>query len=37
VRAVGLDDLAARADVLVLCCPLTEETTRALMTPRACR
>jgi D-3-phosphoglycerate dehydrogenase / 2-oxoglutarate reductase len=34
VRAVDLDGLAAGADVLVLCCPLTEETRGALNAAR---
>ena len=34
VRAVTLDELAAQADVLVLCCPLTDETRGAISAAR---
>ncbi len=34
VQAVGLDDLAATSDVLVLCCPLTDQTRGAISAAR---
>ncbi len=34
VQALSLDDLAASSDVLVLCCPLTEETRGAISAAR---
>ncbi len=34
VQALGLDDLAATSDVLVLCCPLTDETRGAISAAR---
>lgn len=34
VRGVSVDDLVAQADVLVLCCPLTDETRGILSAPR---
>jgi D-3-phosphoglycerate dehydrogenase len=37
VRAVPLDGLVAEADVLVLCCPLTEETRGAISAARIAR
>ena len=37
VRAVTLDDLVAGADVLVLCCPLTDETRGAINAERIAR
>ena len=37
VRAVTLDDLVAGADVLVLCCPLTDDTRGAITAARIAR
>ena len=34
VQAVSMDDLVSKADVLVLCCPLTEQTRGILTSPR---
>ncbi|MGL6211459.1 MAG: NAD(P)-dependent oxidoreductase [Paracoccaceae bacterium] len=37
VKALSLDDLAARSDVLVLCCPLTDQTRGAINSARIAR
>lgn len=37
VQALSLDDLAATSDVLVLCCPLTDETRGAISATRIAR